>query len=1696
MRTNMKLRYDIFNRTEPSDFYLAKPGKRILGKLNGIKQDTCNVELNINNTSVLTCDIDRIVDGEISNYYDRLEQHYEIYVTGIGWFKINEEPEVSNDGNTETTSIRAESLEIELQQYDLVGFKINCGSEDSWEMMATDNIYEDEDGYKLPRDSVLFYRDTSELEKLIIDFSNSDGTISSLESLAYKYPCMFNSWRINYNLKTIDSAIQSAIDEMKTLGKDTSVLETYIGAEHTKESIITLCNVYPYILKYVDIVLDNSSDIEGEIYTITEILNRELEREHQLSLMWLLLNDHCWSVGYVDDFVNTESPKKLCNMVGKFDVSTQDTYSFITQDVANYYRCIFVFDTDNCKVNVYKIENLGSDTNICLNFSNVQNSIQKSSDKKIYTVFHVSNNDDLNIREANIGEDAIEDISYFLNTDHFSQEFIDKYNSWKEYREEKRIEYLQLSKDYRNQNDIVTELYYRVPTDLVDTSQYSTFSDEQLLTEKSDCEAQLRGYENYYVDEYGNFNLDKLQSSEDWKTYKLIKEIIIPNIEVEIYNRGIDDKNLYKDFNDDYKYKFDTYGDSYGVKELEICRDTIKNNIEALEKNGYGVPSETGDEYHKAQYELYLKYKDALTSCLKVLEERKSEYDLETEKLNTIVNNQDAIKSSISKKNESFGFTEKELSIIEKYYVHTDYINENIVVTSLDDNDSKVDLANELYEDALEELYAESHPQWKFSTTQDNLFIMPEFKDWHGDLDIANFIRVSIRDDYQVKLRIISISLNPLMIDPEINLTFSNMIQYKSKRNDAASILGNSGGSSKNQITGTTLSNNQKDDTFNIDSTFIRKLINNGLFSGNLSSVISNSIQSNNGTISNMVNDRIDSAEINVGHIKGESGEFEEFFSKYIDSNYINSKVVISDIGEFKDLKSLVAAIDNLLAGRFSAELGHLIKLTAENVSIDESVIRNLIAAQITVSMLQAGDISSDSFHIISDSGGLTIVGDTMQFSDADGNIRIQIGRDANNDFTFVLYDETGTGVLIDSTGIKESAIADGLIVNDMVANGTLEKNKFAFDVLEGDGNGNLDAGKVIVDGHGVDVEFTSIKQTITETNSRIDNLTSQIASIELMGEQIFKQIQGVVSPETITVTAVCRNGAMIGNWYINDVLVTDTEYVSDDKTSITIPSSYMLDNNIVPIKVTDSTAELYDLHTLYLISDSTGVKGDDAYTVILQNENVNFSVDNSSNTVLSDQSFSSTVQIFQGTTERTDFTLGEINSVNGITVSIQDKTVILSVKNGDKITENNGFFTVPILIDDLTFYKDITWNLAKQGETGSSGEPSLNIVVGNESQNIPCSNEGLVLENFLIEIPFTGYKGFNRVGCSVSVGLLPDGVTLGSNTASTPDTEGLIILNVSKDATLGGASVLNGKVTLTFTIDGKNMSRYFTWVKTKDGAEGSMILYELGSSSPVLNKNYDDTLSPSTITFNSYYRQSNSTDKTSYAGQFIIAESDNDGATYTNKYLSTVVEDFVDYTPSSASITSIRCTLCSADDISIELDVLTVPVLTDVDSIKPIITEITTTMSGVESKVDSVEKSITDKVWQDDITNSINNYNNTTVEEIRSRVSQVEQDVNGIKSTVSDVQTTLTEKADGSTVTELSEKVSTLEQNADGFKQTVEKNYVAKADLNISSRNLLRNSKTLIFDSYGLVNSEGINYLIDESGNILTDEVGNLLIL
>lgn len=497
------------------------------------------------------------------------------------------------------------------------------------------------------------------------------------------------------------------------------------------------------------------------------------------------------------------------------------------------------------------------------------------------------------------------------------------------------------------------------------------------------------------------------------------------------------------------------------------------------------------------------------------------------------------------------------------------------------------------------------------------------------------------------------------------------------------------------------------------------------------------------------------------------------------------------------------------------------------------------------------------------------------------------------------------------------------------------------------------------------------------------------------------------------------------------------------------------------------------------------GENGSDAYTIILGNENITFSVDYDSNTVLSDQSYYSTVQIMQGVTERTDFTIGAVSSANGITVTKndQDKTLVLSVHEGDTITADSGYFRIPISIDGLIFFKDLSWNLTKQGRPGDIGQPgegAINVIVANESQTIACTNDGLTSENALINIPFVAFKGLEKVPCSAIVGVLPSGITLGSNTSSTADEDGLIIFNVAAKSDLGGANILSGYVNLTFTVEDQTIVKRFIWTKTKDGKDGNTYTLEL--SSVIINKNYDGTISPTSITLRAYYQDGN--ERIPYAGRFIIAQSyfddifltdenkniladennnlllfqeGSDGYTssgYQNVYVSSQNESEYTHTLSPL-VSGIICYLCEADSVTNILDQQTVTVLTVADDIKPIITEITTTMSGVFQKVDAVEKSITDKVWQSDITTQINNYDNTTVKIIRDQITEQEQTITGIQTTVSDVESTLTTKADGTVVQELSEKVSQVEQDAEGFRQTVENNYATNDDLSENSQTL-----------------------------------------
>ena len=108
-------------------------------------------------------------------------------------------------------------------------------------------------------------------------------------------------------------------------------------------------------------------------------------------------------------------------------------------------------------------------------------------------------------------------------------------------------------------------------------------------------------------------------------------------------------------------------------------------------------------------------------------------------------------------------------------------------------------------------------------------------------------------------------------------------------------------------------------------------------------------------------------------------------------------------------------------------------------------------------------------------------------------------------------------------------------------------------------------------------------------------------------------------------------------------------------------------------------------------------------FTVMLTNEAQQFATD-SNRKVTSAQSYYTDIIVIRGSQERTDYTIGNISSGSGITVSKTSKRVTFSVSAGSVIGADTGVIEIPITLDGQTVNKTFSWSLGKQGIQGVKG--------------------------------------------------------------------------------------------------------------------------------------------------------------------------------------------------------------------------------------------------------------------------------------------------------------------------------------------------------------------------------------------------------
>lgn len=1646
----MNIVFNRYNEPIQGHVYLGTPNGKILCAINGIEESTFQLTSKFNNTFELTFDLNEnilIQDGKglsklvHSNVYDLVGWLMRVYVENVGWF-IMEHPKITDDGMKQIKTITCQSAEIEMQQHDLKNFKINQGTTDSYEMLADNNVEKIDD---------------VEFAKEQIKFHNPK----------------------NPQLSLIDLALKAAGMKGWSVGEIDSTPKTY--------------------RTYKD----------GKYVETTTLLSDE---------------------------------------IGAFDIESQDLYSFFTQDMSKYFQCIFVFDFLHMKINAYHPENFGKDTNVNINFRNLQQSQEISvDDSNIYTRYYVQGADDLGITYVNFGSNYIENIDYYLNEKYFSPLLITKYKLWKEDYEEARVLYIEATRKYNEQMKVVTELYDRVPLDDCSTD-WSTFTDDELKEAQVNYQAQLKGYEQFYVDDDGNFDENALKNSSDANDYYQIKDVILPSIQIEIDNRQLptDDDNA--DYVDSYK----TNWKLYGLDELKVKLQEYKNIIETCKKGGYDQPytedSSHTKDVHDTMYAKYLDAQNQLDSnyvggCQEAYDQRQSEIDAANEILNSYNKTRTDLVKQISKETwsgvvaadnsgyildeagnyitdeagrriycdtQKLRFTERDLTELSKVYYDGDYSNENMFLTDSDDQVSAIDEQLKLLDTAIDDLYIASHPQYQFTTSLDNFLALADYEDYIKNINQGDYLWLTV-DNKVVKLRVVEIQYNPLIADNSIQITFSNMIQGRSSRNDLSYVLNTPSNASKSSASGSS-NNFLNNEGITLTAGLIQKLISNGSFKNGVSQIINNEFA---GMLagSSISLEELNAKIIKVTDLYGKNGYFE-----YLQSKLITAGKIVSDSADFKELSTLAATIKSAIIGASSTETGIVINLTTENATMSEAMIKDLIAKYITVNELKAGDIYTNKIKILSEDGTLKIQDNTFTIYNKDGNPVVQLGEDKNGNYGLIISDSKGS-VLLDSQGLHEGIVPDDFIKTDMIADGQITESKIDKTTIRDwtmpDGSKVFDVSHLWDGDDSFGKSYNTIKSTVSATSKELGDLSDKV-------DQLGNGYTVVLSNETQNIP--CTSDGITATSFLIEIPFYAYEGIKQAACTVVVgelPAGITLAENTAatstaPGKITLNVAKGKTLGNKSLLTGTivftctvsgkkiskkftwikslagkdgkTPVKGVDYFDGVSSYVWIRYATDAKGTGMTA---IPSTTTGYIGTATTTTAVAPTNASAYVWAKYIGEKGAkgdggYIHIAYANSADGKTGFDTTigtgksyigqytDNIEDDSTNPSKYTWSLIKgaDGKTlytwlkyadsptsGMSDSPA-----GKTYMGIAVNKTSITESSNYSDYTWSLIKGTDGIsvkgdkGDTVYIWVKYADDAKGNGMSEYPDGKKYIGLAYNK----------------TTATESNNASDYiWSLIQGEDA-----VLYEIEPSVAVIKKctldvcsitdesgnrivdeqgrflsGYflTDSLSPNKITFTAY-KQVGSKTRATYACRFIIQESLN-GLSWSTKYTSSKDETSVSYTPSTLKLQQIKCVMYRAGGITEQLDSQTVPVIQDAEGYDSVIQTFTDTFASVELKVDNNTKAITLKAEQKDITNAINNYDNTTVKDIRNRQTEQKVNIDGISTKVSDIETTINGSVDG-TKTGLIEKVTQVTTKAGTIEANLKNNYTTTAGMNTQISN------------------------------------------
>ena len=554
----------------------------------------------------------------------------------------------------------------------------------------------------------------------------------------------------------------------------------------------------------------------------------------ELSLLDLALEKaYGWSLGHIDE--------PLKSMSRQFEISRASIYDFIVQDICDKFNCYAVFDTINNKINLYAesliTKHIGDGiaktfivspayssvstvtidsykttkytydpttgkltfntppghgarieitdgsqakwtTDVYVSFDNLAQEVNVSySAEDIKTVLTVRGQDDLDIREVNMGLPYIVDLSYYYTVDWMGQDLYDAYTTYLQSNSISQAQYAENSKKMLEITGHITyetqrlSLQYSIADNVTSTTVGTYYvrggsAPNYYYREVKLPDEYNAGIEHYYMLSGSDLDEEKfaklyaaLQTyfvSEDNKDVSEIEKLkdSFAFMETNTIDKLISELSKATELEQKDAVIlsfFDEMWDQLGRTPLDSLYLKPYKQTEATNK-------EAGwNEISNQNYWRYYPVTLVIQSLEKDIADRQAVIKQYQEQYNVLQEENSTIVSNTSIYNN---FTHDQLIRLSPFLREDEYTDDNFVETDSDTIEILMQTKQELLECGRIELSKLCEPKLSFSMDMANIYALPEFEPIIHQFQLGNLINVAIRKDYVKRARLLAVDIN------------------------------------------------------------------------------------------------------------------------------------------------------------------------------------------------------------------------------------------------------------------------------------------------------------------------------------------------------------------------------------------------------------------------------------------------------------------------------------------------------------------------------------------------------------------------------------------------------------------------------------------------------------------------------------------------------------------------------------------------------------------------------------------------------------------------------------------------------------------------------------------------------------------------------------------------------------------------